>query len=125
MSLETYNRPILSLRQNKFAISLGPNNHLNTQLRISAYLLCIIGDPDFRDLTISLRLPNPKTSRVISILLNIRTSFELAPLHAPEAGYFWRSWEKWWEHSYAESLIQWKEGSYKIGELPHIEAGGI
>jgi hypothetical protein len=55
----------------------------------------------------------------------ILTCFELGPLPAPATGYLWRETdERQWERQYDEWLSQWKEGSYKIGELFHIRPGG-
>jgi hypothetical protein len=55
----------------------------------------------------------------------ILTCFELGPLPAPAAGRLWRASDaKQWQLQYNEWLLQWQEGSYKIGELFHIMPGG-
>lgn len=54
----------------------------------------------------------------------VLTCFELGPLPAPAAGYLWQEPdETQWELQYGKWLLQWTEGSYKIGELFHIKPG--
>lgn len=54
----------------------------------------------------------------------VLTCFELGPLPAPAASYLWQELDgTQWERQYNGWLLQWKGGSYKIGELLHINPG--